>query len=107
MTALEMDGYEVVEAANGYEGLQRLMTVTPALILLDSMMPEMDGVAFMEALCRQGKEHMYPVVAFSASGSVPHFAQQIHAIDYLEKPFRLAALLGSIPRWMACGRHEQ
>ncbi len=95
------EAYEVVEAANGHEVLQLLLTVVPALVLLDCMMPKMNGLAFREALHSEGKEYMYPVVALSASGSAKHFAQQIHAVDYLEKPFRLASLLGSIPRWMA------
>jgi CheY-like chemotaxis protein len=47
---LERQGWSVAEANNGREGLERVRAARPALVLLDLMMPEMDGFAFLDAL---------------------------------------------------------
>ena len=63
---LEKDGYEVASAENGSEALENLASVRPALILLDLMMPVMDGFAFLEAMRqRPGFAHI-PVVVVTA-----------------------------------------
>src|SRR5690606_12959711 len=62
---LERQGWAVVEAANGREGLARVRDAQPALVLLDLMMPEMDGFAFLEALRAEG-DGAPPVVVLTA-----------------------------------------
>jgi len=63
---LQKDGWQVTEAQNGKVGLERLAEATPALILLDLMMPEMDGFEFMEALHRRGDAKRIPVIVITA-----------------------------------------
>ncbi len=62
---LERQGWAVVEAGDGREGLARVRDARPALVLLDLMMPGMDGFAFLEAL-REGVEARIPVVVLTA-----------------------------------------
>src|SRR5690606_20413115 len=62
---LERQGWAVVEAVNGHEGLARVREAQPALVLLDLMMPEMDGFAFLEALRAEGDDAP-PVVVLTA-----------------------------------------
>jgi PAS domain S-box-containing protein len=64
--ALEKGGWKVVEAQNGKVGLERLAATSPGLILLDLMMPEMDGFEFMEALRREGPRPRVPVFVITA-----------------------------------------
>ncbi len=94
----EMLSYQVEEAANGCEALERLIECTPSLIVLDLMMPEMDGVRFAQAL--QSQHLSYPLLACSASDTVQEFAQQIAAIGYVEKPFHIGQLLNVLSHWM-------
>ncbi len=61
---LERQGWDVVEAGNGREGLERVRDSRPALVLLDLMMPEMDGFGFLEALRADGDS--LPVVVLTA-----------------------------------------
>jgi signal transduction histidine kinase/CheY-like chemotaxis protein/ligand-binding sensor domain-containing protein len=61
---LEKEGWAVVEAANGRVGLERLSEAMPGLILLDLMMPEMDGFEFMHALRQNGQRA--PVIVITA-----------------------------------------
>jgi CheY-like chemotaxis protein len=64
--ALEKDGWEVAEAENGRVGLTRLDSSRPDLVLLDLMMPEMDGFEFLEALRSRPAESCPPVVVITA-----------------------------------------
>jgi CheY-like chemotaxis protein len=59
-------GWEVLEAVNGREALERLATQQPELILLDLMMPEMDGFAFIAALRQHESWRSLPVVVVTA-----------------------------------------
>ncbi len=63
---LEQDGWQVSEASNGREGLRELQRVVPDLILLDLMMPEMDGFAFVEALRANPAWAAVPVLVVTA-----------------------------------------
>jgi hypothetical protein len=63
---LEREGWTVVEAENGRVALERLSEVSPALVLLDLMMPEMDGFEFLEVLRRDGAKPETPVVVITA-----------------------------------------
>ncbi|MDQ2703081.1 MAG: response regulator [Pseudomonadota bacterium] len=62
---LERQGWSVAEAGNGSEGLERVRASRPALVLLDLMMPGMDGFAFIDALHEQGDASL-PVVVITA-----------------------------------------
>src|SRR5205823_2990579 len=62
---LTAQGWEVLTASNGREGLERLKQRRPAVILLDLLMPEMDGFAFVEALRREEPWSGIPVVVIT------------------------------------------
>jgi CheY-like chemotaxis protein len=64
--ALEKEGWQVVEAANGQAGLDRLAGIRPSLILLDLMMPVMDGFEFLQELSKRPLLHVAPVVVITA-----------------------------------------
>jgi signal transduction histidine kinase/DNA-binding response OmpR family regulator len=63
---LERDGWRVVEARNGREALDRLEQTTPQLILLDLMMPEMDGFEFVAAIREQERWRSIPILVITA-----------------------------------------
>jgi PAS domain S-box-containing protein len=65
-TALERAGWSVVEAENGRVALERIAEQRPELVLLDLMMPEMDGAAFMQELHRKAEWRSIPVVVLTA-----------------------------------------
>ncbi|MGH9364845.1 MAG: response regulator, partial [Thermoanaerobaculia bacterium] len=66
LQALEKEGWQVSEADNGRAGLQRLAGVLPDVIVLDLMMPEMDGFEFLEALRKRAEWRHIPVVVVTA-----------------------------------------
>ena len=73
---LEKQGWLAIEAANGVEGLEKLQENRPALILLDLMMPEMDGFEFAEIVHHHPQWHQIPIVVLTARDlSEPERAQ--------------------------------
>ena len=93
---LELEGYAVQTASNGQEALELLEDAQeaesrPCLILLDVMMPVMDGHTFMARLREDGTHQRIPVVITSASPQVPEGARA-----HLRKPYELHRLLDVI-----------
>ena len=85
---LEYQGYEVVAASNGQEGLERLRTMErPCLILLDLMMPVMDGWTFRAELLRTPELAAIPVIILSGAEDAEDAAERLRCVDHLSKPF--------------------
>jgi signal transduction histidine kinase/DNA-binding response OmpR family regulator len=88
--SLEMDGWKVSEAENGKVGLKRMEEETPDLILLDLMMPEMDGFEFVEALRKNPAWATIPVVVVTAKDLSPMDRQRLDG--HVKKIFQKGAL---------------
>lgn len=91
---LERDGYEVHTASNGKEGLEVALTVKPHLILLDMMMPIMDGIETCKAIRESATLKNVMVVFLSAVGSEETQLQGYNAgaDDYINKPIKMNIL---------------
>ena len=97
--ALEEEGYAVVTAANGREALKQLLDgARPSLILLDMMMPEMNGWAFRAEQQQRADLAAIPIIIFTAYGVPRDTAAQVGAQGYLRKPVRLDDLLAAVGR---------
>jgi CheY-like chemotaxis protein len=92
---LDSEGYRVTRARHGAEALERLQAERPSLILLDLMMPVMDGLAFANALRERRLDPEIPIVVISADGN-PQKAASIGARGFLAKPFDIEALLSHV-----------
>ncbi len=98
--ALEGAGYRVV-AALADATLQTACDVRPDLILLDIMMPGMDGVTVCQELRNDVRTKKIPIIAISAVANLREQAEQLAANDYLAKPFDLDELLMRVEKWSA------
>ena len=92
---LEVEQYRVARARNGAEALDRVEAERPAVILLDLMMPVMDGVTFARVLRERPGVRDVPILVISADGN-PARAASVGARGYLAKPFDIDALLGHV-----------
>lgn len=97
---LELEGYPAVEAHDGQDALDKILSPVPALILLDIMMPRMNGYLFAEELERRGLRREIPIIVLTADGRAREKARQIGADDYLEKPFEIDLLLDKVARFL-------
>ena len=92
-TNLRAAGYESLEAGNGQIALERIAQDRPDIVLLDLMMPVLDGWGVLEAL--QGNADAPPVIVVSASDSSANVerARELGVAAYVTKPFNLPALV--------------
>lgn len=92
---LEGEGYRVARARHGLEALERVEEEQPSIILLDLMMPVMDGLAFAQVLRQREFSPRIPIVVISADGN-PQKAAAVGAQGFLAKPFDIDALLSQV-----------
>ena len=94
-TYLEREGYAVVAAADGPAALDAIETHRPALVVLDLMLPELDGRAVIRAVRRDDEAAATPIIVLSARGSTIDRIAGLEdgADDYLPKPFSPAELV--------------
>ena len=95
---LEAEGFEIRRARNGKEALERLEPDPPKLILLDLMMPVMDGWEFAQRLRQRPHLANIPIIVLSADRNVGSKALDIGAVGHLAKPFELNDLLDMVRR---------
>ncbi len=93
------EGYRVDVAKDGVDALGKLdADPRPPLILLDMMMPRMDGETFLRALRARPRLADAPVVVISGNAAAREKANALHAAACLVKPFELDELLGLVRR---------
>lgn len=97
-TALEMEGFEVVPAADGRVGVDLAHRKQPDLILCDVMMPDLDGYGVLEALRADDTTSGVPFIFLTAKGEKPDIrhGMNLGADDYLTKPCAIDDLLAAI-----------
>ena len=93
---LRFEGYEVLQAQDGRQGLARALDEAPDLLVLDVMLPELNGFEVLRELRQRGRDT--PVVVLSAKGAEPDkiLGLNLGADDYVVKPFGLQELLARI-----------
>jgi DNA-binding response OmpR family regulator len=104
---LEAEGMHVLEAADGLSGLEKARTETPDVVLLDVMMPGLDGWRVAEELLEDKRTSRIPIIFLTARAELRDRARGIDlgGIDYVTKPFNpvelaplVRALLGRVER---------
>ena len=104
---LRLEGYEVVTAADGEEGLRQAFDARPDLVILDIMLPAWSGLDILEELRKRGRE--VPVLILSARNTSPDKVEglQLGADDYLGKPFDLPELLARVAAMLRRGQQNE
>jgi CheY-like chemotaxis protein len=103
-TILRGEGYDTDCARNGAEGLVRLKAAKPDLILLDHMMPEVDGLTFLASIRRFPKWKDLPVIMFTGSSDkrCHNEARKLGVREYFVKAsMKVPELLGSVKKHVA------
>ena len=92
---LKVSGYDVLTAINGQEALDMLVSAKPDIMLLDVIMPGMNG---FEVLQKLRAVSQLPVIVFSARPENAHKAIELGANDFLSKPFDVDDLVEKIQK---------
>ena len=97
---LEAFGFEVVPAVNGLEAVELARTRTPDLILMDIMMPELDGFEATRRLRALPETREIPIITLTAMDGARDLALDAGANDFLPKPINSGALLKKVRNWL-------
>ena len=92
------EGFAVVEAKNGEEGLQQARAHTPHAILLDLALPTKSGLDVLRELKAEVPTRDIPVIVVSAYGSLMNETDANHTVGVIQKPFDYDDLVGQVER---------
>jgi len=100
---LKISGYQTIEAVDGVQGVDKAKASKPDLILMDIMMPRMDGYAACREIKADPSTRLIPVVMLTAVGYDLNkkLAKQMGADGYVTKPFNRQQLLDAITPLLA------
>jgi CheY-like chemotaxis protein len=98
---LEAFGYEVIEAINGRQAVDAAVQHHPSLILMDVMMPEMDGFEAIRLIRDTPDTTDVPIIAVTAMDGARELALHAGANDYVKKPIEIRRLIGLVNGWLA------
>lgn len=100
---LRGEGYRVVQAGDGREALDMIEDLQPDVVLLDLMLPVLDGWTLRERLRQKPSTAAIPIVLMSAVRNLAQTARELDVAEYLSKPFEIDDLLGSVRRQVERG----
>lgn len=95
---LEDEGYQIVTAFSGKEGLEKVVAEKPNLVILDIMMPRMDGIEVLRQILANPETKNIPVIMLTAKVDAhdESLAIEIGAVDYMTKPVNIENTLQKI-----------
>jgi len=97
--ALEANGYEILIARDGNQGLALIERESPDLVILDMMMPKRSGFLVLERLKRMGEKKLRIIMITANEGSRHKaYAEMLGVDDYVRKPFPMDRLIQSVDR---------
>ena len=105
---LEMEGYKVLGAKNGKEGVKIAAASVPDLIICDVLMPVMDGHEVLKFLLNTAKTNRIPFIFSTSMSEKIDKAESLRlgADGYIVKPFELDQLLRMVKQWIKSGSHR-
>jgi two-component system, chemotaxis family, chemotaxis protein CheY len=96
---LSLHGFRAVLAVDGVAALEALKTERPCMILLDLMMPRMNGWQFREAQLADPLLQSIPVIVVSADGNIARKASEVRAAAYVRKPVDASELIRAVHKY--------
>ena len=105
---LRREGFEVAETGSGLEGLEKARTKSPGLVLLDLMLPDLDGLEVCRRLRKDPRTASLPVIMVTARGAESDvvFGLGLGADDYVAKPFSPRELIARVRAVLRRGRRR-
>lgn len=83
---LQGDGYEILEAKNGQEGLEIVQKHQPNCVLVDLLMPEMNGYEFLQALQKEGLKVPTIIISADIQDGARHQSYNLGAVNFINTP---------------------
>jgi DNA-binding response OmpR family regulator len=104
---LSAEGYEVQDASNGKEAIEKIAKIVPDLIITDLQMPVMDGLELIKTVRAEQPDILFLVITGYATVDSAIQALQLGAINYITKPFKMEDLLGIVRKGLRINELKQ
>lgn len=101
---LQSDGYEILEAANGREGLEIVHNHQPNCVLADLLMPDMNGFEFLQALQEEGLNIPTIIISADIQEGARHQSYSLGAVNFINKPPKAQELRQAVQQ--VINKHE-
>lgn len=98
-TLLTLAGYEVAMAKNGWDGLSQIIQFDPDLVILDTMMPGMSSLEFMQKYEKDGKMREIPLILVSERANMLDFFKGLLIKEFFTKPLDTTVFLAKVAHW--------
>lgn len=98
---LNSRGYTVETANNGLEGLEKLQSIKPDLIILDMNMPKLGGLGFYQKICDGQPKAPYPILILTARANMEALLTQMNVQGYMAKPYEIDEFLQKVESIMS------
>lgn len=102
-TALALSGYDVIEAGNGLEALQRIDHSPPDLVILDLMLPDLSGIVVQQEIAAQAITRQIPIVVITGSAIEPG---TLNVACFLRKPVSPDQLIATVRTCLTAGTRD-
>jgi CheY-like chemotaxis protein len=96
IAVLEPEGYEVTSVSDGARALNAANEVAPDLVIMDLLLPRLNGIDAIQQLRMKPAFASLPIIAMSAVPPLLHIAKRSGATAQLEKPFNIADMIGLV-----------
>ena len=97
---LKANKYDVITANDGEDGFEKLKNGKPDLIILDIMMPRIDGYTFLKTVKTAGSLPKIPVIILTAKDKMKDLFEMEGVNDYIVKPFKAEDLLQKVDKYL-------
>jgi CheY-like chemotaxis protein len=104
---LEAFGYRVVVAANGAEAVEKARGAQPQLILMDVMMPVVDGLSATQQIRADPTLPRMPIIAVTAMDGAAERMLQAGCDDFMVKPIDIRSFIVRVPEWLSMHRGDE
>lgn len=106
---LSRSNYRIIQAKDGAEAVSKALELRPDLILLDIMMPNVDGLTACQEIKTTGETKNIPTIMLTAKDGINDVAEAFKAgaDDYITKPFIMGQVLGKINEFLRTGEEEK
>jgi DNA-binding response OmpR family regulator len=106
---LEIEGYKILGASNGTQGIELAVKFIPDVIICDVLMPEMDGYQVLHSLLETSATYQIPFIFSTSMSEKVERAEALSlgADDYIIKPFDMEVLLKMIKIWLKTGSERR
>ena len=106
-TLLGEEGYEVILARNGLEGVKKNEKYDPGLIIMDLKMPKMNGIQALRNIRKSDKDVVAIILTGYASAQTAKEAEGLDVYEYLCKPFDIKVLKKTVKEGLSAGRKRR